>query len=382
MRLFLNTFLFLFFSISSNAQFWITSVSSSPFPANDCDILSVVIDGNLSSSNCTFTSSYLISGNTITIDINVTCGGIGIPVITPYNESVVIGAIPSNNYVLIVNQYSIGILQETNTSSLNIGNCCASNANINLLYSSNCLGEPTSFIDFGTLADSLVWTDNGVVFNPTPSALGWIYNFNSSGIHNVILTAIDSTGCSDTNNLVISVNDLPEILVSSTAATCATCQNGEAFVNVVSGPMPHQILWTVGGTLNPLTGLNPGNYVATLTDGNVCSVTDSVLVGNSVSVNEYKSYEFLIYPNPCHNLKSFPNPTNGSFISEISLQQSQNIEYFISNREGKVICRKNIFMQSGNNKVPFDINLPSGLYFISMKLENGQVLSDKIFFKN
>ena len=39
-------------------------------------------------------------------------------------------------------------------------------------------------------------------------------------------------------------------------------------------------------------------------------------------------------------------------------------------------------MQSGNNKVPFDINLPSGLYFISMKLENGQVFSDKILFKN
>ena len=103
-------------------------------------------------------------------------------------------------------------------------------------------------------------------------------------------------------------------------------------------------------------------------------------------------YTFFIYVNgdntginernPTHKLKSFPNPTNGSFISEIILQQSQNIEYFISNREGKVVYRKNIFMQSGNNKVPFDINLPSGLYFMSMKLENGQVFSDKIFFKN
>ena len=103
-------------------------------------------------------------------------------------------------------------------------------------------------------------------------------------------------------------------------------------------------------------------------------------------------YTFFVYVNgdntvisernPSHSLKSFPNPTSGSFISEITLQQSQNIEYFISNRVGKVICQKNIFMQSGNNKVPFDINLPSGLYFISMKLENGQVFSDKIFFRN
>ena len=83
MRLFLTTLIFLIFSISSNAQFWITSVTSFPFPANDCDIVSIVVDGNMSSSNCTHTSSYLISGNTITIDINITCGGIGLPVITP-----------------------------------------------------------------------------------------------------------------------------------------------------------------------------------------------------------------------------------------------------------------------------------------------------------
>ena len=103
-------------------------------------------------------------------------------------------------------------------------------------------------------------------------------------------------------------------------------------------------------------------------------------------------YTFFVYVNgdntgisernPPHSLKSFPNPTSGSFVSEITLQKSQNIEYFISNREGKVVYRENIFMQNGNNKLPFDINLPSGLYFISMKLENGHVFSDKILFKN
>ena len=355
MRLFLTIILFLVFSISLNAQFWITSVTSSPLPANDCDIVSIVIDGNLSSSNCTYTSSYLISGNTITIDINISCGGIGFPVITPYNESVVVGNIPSNNYVLIVNQYSIGILQETNTTSLNIGTCCASNANISLLSSSNCLDEPTSFIDLGTLADSLVWTDNGVVFTPNASALGWIYNFNSFGIHNVILTAIDSAGCSDTNNLVVTVNNLPEILMSSVAATCATCQNGEAFVNVVSGPMPHQLLWNIGGTLNPLTGLNPGNYVATLTDGNLCSVTDSILVGNSVNVNEYKVNDFLIYPNPSSGKISL-NIFNNEF-------NSINLEVF--NLSGELIEKRFL---SGKSNINYDIHLDlcKGIYLLKV----------------
>lgn len=355
MRLFLTTLIFLIFSISSNAQFWITSVTSSPFPANDCDIVSIVIDGNMASSNCTHTSSYLISGNTITIDINIACGGLGLPVITPYNETIILGTIPSNNYVLIVNQSSAGTLLETNTSSLNIGTCCASNASISLVSSSNCLGEPTSFIDLGTLADSLVWSDNGAVFTPNPSALGWIYIFNSSGVHNVILTAIDSTGCSDTNNLVVTVNDLPEILMSSVPATCATCQNGEAFVNVVSGPMPHQLLWNVGGTLNPLTGLNPGNYVATLTDGNLCSVTDSVLVGNSVSVNEYKSNDFLIYP----------NPSSGNIFLNFFNNENNSIDIKVFNLSGQLIENR-FFSVESNTTYEIDLDLSKGIYIIKV----------------
>ncbi|MEK9619538.1 MAG: T9SS type A sorting domain-containing protein [Flavobacteriales bacterium] len=355
MRLFLTTLIFLIFSISLNAQFWITSVTSSPFPANDCDIVSIVIDGNMASSNCTHTSSYLISGNTITIDINITCGGLGLPVITPYNETIILGTIPSNNYVLIVNQSSAGTLLETNTSSLNIGTCCASNASISLVSSSNCLGEPTSFIDLGTLADSLVWSDNGVVFTPNPSALGWIYIFNSSGVHNVILTTIDSTGCSDTNNLVVTVNDLPEILMSSVPATCATCQNGEAFVNVVSGPMPHQVLWNVGGTLNPLTGLNPGNYVATLTDGNLCSVTDSVLVGNSVSINEYKSNDFLIYP----------NPSSGNIFLNFFNNENNSIDIKVFNLSGQLIENR-FFSGELNTTYEINLDLSKGIYIIKV----------------
>jgi len=366
MRLFLTTILFLLFSITSYSQFWITSVSSSPSTANDCDIISVSIVGNLSSSNCTYASSYLISGNTITIDINVTCGGIGLPVITPYNESVVIGTLPSNSYVLIVNQYSIGILQETNTSSLNVGTCCASNTNISLLSSSNCIGEPTSFIDLSNVVDSLVWTDNGVVFTPYPSALGWIYTFNYSGVHNVILTAIDSAGCSDTNNLVVTVNNLPEIFITSVAATCATCQNGEAFVSVVSGPMPHQLLWNVGGTLNPLTGLNPGYYVATLTDGNLCSVTDSVLLGNSVSINEYKENDFLIYP----------NPSSGNFFLNIFNNEFNDINFEVFNLSGELIEEKFLFGKS-NKSYDVNLDLSNGIYIIKINNLTKKIVINK-----
>ena len=102
MRLLLTSIIVSLLSISSYSQF-IIGVSSSPNNANDCDIITISINGNLSSSNCSFVSSHIITGNIITIDVNVSCSGIGLPVITPYNETVILGTIPVNNYTLIVN---------------------------------------------------------------------------------------------------------------------------------------------------------------------------------------------------------------------------------------------------------------------------------------
>ena len=295
--------LLLFISIGyiNCAQNWITGVSFSPNPVNDCDNISVIINGNLSASNCTYISSHVISGNNITIDINTSCSGIGIPVITPYTTSLAIGMIPSNNYTLTVNQYSPFGLQETNVSILDVGTCCDAISSISLLSSSNCIGEVTSFLDGGTIADSLVWTDNGTLINPSPSAVGWGHIFSNSGVHNVVLTAIDSSGCSDSTNLLVTVNDLPAINMSSVAATCSVCADGEALVTVLSGQSPYLFVWSVGGTSNPLIGLNPGNYNVTLTDGNTCSVVDSVEVMNSVGVfNE--AHKWVVYPNPTKDL--------------------------------------------------------------------------------
>ena len=94
------------------SQSWITGVSSSPLPANDCDNITITVNGNLSSSNCNYTSVYTISGTIITIDIDISCGGIGLPVITPYTEVVNLGSIPSNNYSLVVNQYSFDLFKK------------------------------------------------------------------------------------------------------------------------------------------------------------------------------------------------------------------------------------------------------------------------------
>ena len=355
MKIILSLFTCLILSFSGFSQFWITGVSSSPLPANDCDNLSITITGNLPASNCTYTTSTVISGNMITIDVDVSCGGIGIPVITTYTETVVLGTLTSSVYTLLVNQYSAGSLQESNYTTLYIGSCCPSVAAINTTNSSICIGDAISFIDLGTMSDSLIWTDNGNVFFPNPSALGWIYSFSSTGIHNVTLTAVDTSGCSDTSNVVFTINDLPEISMSSIDATCGTCANGEALVTVVSGPFPHQFVWSIGGITNPLVGLNPGVYSVSFTDGNTCSNTDTVTVNNSVNDVVFDEFNFGI----------FPNPAKDFLIFKFSEANQLNFKYNIYDSFGRLIYKsylENIY--SKTYKV--NLNLSKGVYFLEI----------------
>ena len=92
---------------------------------------------------------------------------------------------------------------------MSVGSCCPAVANISNLFSSNCIGGITSFIDGGTISDKTYWTDNRAFFYPSPSALGWIHVFSDTGVHNIVLTALDSSGCSDTIQLSVMVNALP-----------------------------------------------------------------------------------------------------------------------------------------------------------------------------
>ena len=57
MKVYLITFSFFIYSFSFFSQFWITSVSSSPFPANDCDNLSITINGNYKEAKSNLISS-------------------------------------------------------------------------------------------------------------------------------------------------------------------------------------------------------------------------------------------------------------------------------------------------------------------------------------
>ena len=208
-------------------------------------------------------------------------------------------------------------------------------------------------------------------------------NGNLPALSNLNNLSTDQNGILFVESMANNTVNLDLIVIDSSSFFIAFDGIGEIFEDSIN-PMTHSIIssnnpyekqFNLSWTPNS-SDLRDNPYIITTRFFNGTFSMDYTfliyVIRNNTGIEEEFSYNF----------KSFPNPTSGSFISEISLQQSQNIEYFISNRYGKVVYRKNIFMQNGINKVPFNKNLPLGLYFITMKLENGKVFSDKILFKN
>ena len=100
---------------------------------------------------------------------------------------------------------------------------------------------------------------------------------------NYLVTATDSNGCSQTQNIIITQ---PQPLTAATSANPATCNqnNGSAYVTVSGGSGVYSYVWNPqGGTGSTATALPAGQYTVTSTDGNGCSITSAVNVVNTGS---------------------------------------------------------------------------------------------------
>ncbi|MEZ4977937.1 MAG: PKD domain-containing protein [Chitinophagales bacterium] len=95
--------------------------------------------------------------------------------------------------------------------------------------------------------------------------------------NNFTCTGSASTTLTQPSTLVVNVNTI--------AANCGGA-NGSATASASGGVLPYSFSWSGGSNTN----LSPGNYSVTVTDGNLCTKTQSFTIGNtntnlSVSVN-------------------------------------------------------------------------------------------------
>ncbi len=109
MKNILTLLLLLACTLSSRAQtyYYINNIEVIPASPTTNDDITITVHGDLSSTNSFIAeASFSVNGNTVSITLIAAAQGIGIPVLTPHDESFNIGMLPAGEYVISISGVS------------------------------------------------------------------------------------------------------------------------------------------------------------------------------------------------------------------------------------------------------------------------------------
>jgi len=130
----------------------------------------------------------------------------------------------------------------------------------------------------GTPPYTYAWSPTTGLDNPTSSNP----TANATVTTTYILTVTDDNACSNTDEVVVTMNPPIDITFTTTDALCHGEASGEAICNASGGTPPYTYVWSNGlGSSSTATGLLPNvDYTVTVTDDINCSEVASVQVGD------------------------------------------------------------------------------------------------------
>ncbi|MFT6718901.1 MAG: hypothetical protein ACJAY8_001300 [Sphingobacteriales bacterium] len=145
----------------------------------------------------------------------------------------------------------------------------------------------------------------------------------------------------------------PEYTLSLVQSSCASCADGSAMVNITNGVPDYTYSWntTPVQTNATASGLTPGIYVVTVTDGCGEVTQEEAIIGNSTI--EEQIIQFSVFPNPAED--------------RMVIQGDGQGEYHIYNNMGQLILEGDVV---GETTV-FLGGLPDGNYLLQLKTKGG-----------
>ena len=203
-----------------------------------------------------------------------------------------------------------------------------------------CAGESVTLNGSG--ANSYAWSNNvvnGVPFTPT-----------ASGQYSV--TGTGSNGCTNQDNMTVTVNALPNALViSADPVTLVASPPGATYqwINCATGQ------GITDANNDTLVATSNGSYAVIVTNANGCSDTSVCTIVDQVGIYFPESAFIGLYP----------NPTNGIITLELPADDGAIANVFDS--QGKLI----ISVSNAKNGEQFDLStLSTGVYTFRVTLNN------------
>ncbi len=192
----------------------------------------------------------------------------------PYSYSWSTGATGANISGLCVGSYIVSITDANNCSdfdTLLITEPATLSLNLNqtnVSCNGACNGQLTGIASGGTQPYSYSWS-NGATLPSIALLCPNIYN----------LTVTDANNCIISSTATITEPPVLTGVTSSTSNLCNASCNGAADVVASGGTAPYTYLWSPGNaTTSSVSGLCAGNYTVTITDINLCTSQQTVVV--------------------------------------------------------------------------------------------------------
>ncbi|HRD82091.1 MAG TPA: gliding motility-associated C-terminal domain-containing protein [Saprospiraceae bacterium] len=177
---------------------------------------------------------------------------------------------------LLAGNYTVNVIdangcQQTCNFSIGSPNC-----NITLQISGTnptCNGGANGSINLvvsgATGSLNFDWNVNALDGQQNPTGL-------IAGTYSVTVT--DAGGCTATRSINLTDPPALQLNVSATPETTAGVNDGTATAAATGGTGGYTFAWNNGGNTPTISGLAPGNYSVTVTDGNQCTISGSASV--------------------------------------------------------------------------------------------------------
>ena len=143
----------------------------------------------------------------------------------------------------------------------------------------NCTGTATAVVIGGTAPYTYLWGTNALA-QTNDTAINLCGNIYS-------ITATDAHGCTIVGTVTITDNSSLSIFISDTNhVTCSGLCDGSATVTASGATSPYTYLWNdFNNTTNDtVINLCQGTYYVTVSDANLCSRIDSVVITNAAAL--------------------------------------------------------------------------------------------------
>ncbi len=164
--------------------------------------------------------------------------------------------------------------------------------------------------------------------------------------------------------------------------SATTLSNATVDFNATASANGTSYTWDFGDGSAAGSGVTPthsyaanGKYYATVAVQGPC---DTATFGDTVLVEGISTDEFLFSP----SFAVYPNPSNGKFMVEFELAQSNDVTIRIMTTVGKILYQRELGHVGGTQSVEVDLTKqPAGVYLIEV-LSNSQSSINRIVIEN